>query len=277
MKRSEKSFYRKLYIVIGLCIAILVCIGYLGVTGGMEKVSRRMSGQQTAGVATEEPAAGDTADAAGTASPAATSPAASATPSAEASETPAVISDDSLLRAVNREHPLSESYVPSDLVSVNVASLRNETLRSEAAAALENMFAAAEADGISLVLVSGYRSYSYEQGLYDYYSNLYGQDYADTIDDQPGLSEHQLGLAVDIDDCGDESCTLDQCFQDTAAYAWLQEHAAEYGFIERYPEGREDVTGIIYSPWAYRYVGVENAQKINASGLTLDEYTEGMQ
>lgn len=289
MRSSERKFYRKLYAVIILCAAIIGCLIYLTATGGMEKITQaaRNKGQQntaaavsTSSAKTEEETASPSASAEASASASAQAssvPSASTAPAETPVSTPDTTSDASLLRIVNHNQPLSADYVPSDLVYVNVPSLRNEMLRSEAAASLEQMFAAAEADGVSLTLVSAYRSYDYETQLYSYYTGLYGQDYANTIDDQPGFSEHQLGLAVDIDETGDEACTLNACFDTTGAYAWLNEHAADYGWIQRYPQGTQSETGIIYSPWAYRYVGVETAQALKASGKTMESYFGGGQ
>jgi D-alanyl-D-alanine carboxypeptidase len=86
----------------------------------------------------------------------------------------------------------------------------------------------------------------------------------------PGTSEHNLGLAVDI--CAEDYQVLDDAQADTPEQQWLMEHCADYGFILRYPQGKEDQTGIIWEPWHYRYVGVEAAQEITSSGLCLEEY-----
>lgn len=283
MKRDERRFYIKLYIVIALCAACLICLVYLGATGGMDRINARLQSQNTASSSTDSTVKASASASASSAASVSPSASASASPSASATAAPSAtaavidtVSDDSLQRIVNRNAALSADYVPSDLRTVNVDSLREETLRDEAATALEEMFAAAAADGINLVLISGYRSYSYEQQLYDYYTERYGQTYADSIDDQPGCSEHQLGLAVDIDDAADTDYSLGEDFKDTAAYAWLVEHAAEYGYIERYPADGVDSTGILYSPWAFRYVGVEEAEKIKASGKTMEEYYGGL-
>jgi D-alanyl-D-alanine carboxypeptidase len=280
MRRAEKKFYHKLYAVIILCAAIVGCLIYLTATGGMDKITEiaRNKGKEnnTTAAVTSSAAAEATASVSAAPSAAATVQPAQ-TPSSAPSSTPDTVSDDSLLRIVNHGQPLSPDYVPADLRTVNVNSLREEQLRSEAAASLEQMFAAAQADGVQLTLVSAYRSYEYEQGLYSYYTEQFGQAYADTIDDQPGYSEHQLGLAVDIDETGDEACTLDACFDSTSAYAWLDAHAAEYGWVARYPAGTQEETGIIYSPWAYRYVGVETAKAVKNSGKTLEGYFGGMQ
>ncbi len=182
-------------------------------------------------------------------------------------------SDDSLQRIVNKQNPISADYVPSDLTMITVNAEKTQYLRSEANEKLSEMFEAAENDGIHLVLISGYRSYETETELYQFWVTYAGQEEADQIDCQPGYSEHQLGLAVDI---GAESkaCRLDECFASTTEGQWLANHAYQYGYILRYPEGKQSITGIIYSPWNYRYVGVEEATKLYESGLTMEEYYE---
>ena len=179
--------------------------------------------------------------------------------------------DPELVRLANKHMFLPADYVPDDLVQVDVPSSRTIYLRYEAAQALEEMFAAARQDGVNLVLISGYRSYEDETELYNYYVGLYGKDHADIIDDMPGASEHQLGLAVDLG-TSDGTCRLDECFDTTGESAWLAANAARYGWILRYPQNKQDVTGVIYSPWNYRYVGKDEAEKITASGLTMEEY-----
>lgn len=129
------------------------------------------------------------------------------------------------------------------------------------------MVDAAQADGVWLYCVSAYRSYSYQRTLYQRYVNQSGQTAADTFSARPGFSEHQTGLAVDIN-----TASTSAHFEHTAQYRWLVEHCWEYGFILRYPEGKEHITGFQFEPWHYRYVGLELAQAVHASGLTYDEY-----
>jgi D-alanyl-D-alanine carboxypeptidase len=138
----------------------------------------------------------------------------------------------------------------------------------------EEMFDAAAAEGIYLTPVSGYRSYDTQVELYNNKINqMRNQGYspeeapiqAATIVMVPGSSEHNLGYAMDI-------VSLYESFDQTAEFDWLMENAEDYGFILRYPKGKEDITKVIYEPWHWRYVGVDTARKINASGLTLEEY-----
>ena len=127
------------------------------------------------------------------------------------------------------------------------------------------MAAAAQAEGLNLFVVSGYRSYDYQSTLYDSYVAQYGQEAADRFSARPGHSEHQTGLAFDVN-------TIDDSFADTPEYEWLKEHCVEYGFIIRYPDGKESVTGYKFEPWHIRYLGKDTAKAVDDTGLTLEEY-----
>ena len=216
-----------------------------------------------------EPAALASASAEPSASPTASAAAATAAP------TPAVtadtVSDDSLCRLINADHPVDASYVPSGLAEADVTSDHVQMLRTEAIAPLQQMMADAKAQGVSLKLISGYRSYTLQVSLQNTYIARYGRKEADRFDDHPGASEHQLGLAVDLGNAS-SACELQECFSSYPASQWLEENAWKYGFILRYPESGEAVTGIRYSPWHYRYIGTEEAAKIHDSGLTMEEY-----
>lgn len=135
----------------------------------------------------------------------------------------------------------------------------------DAQAAFDSMAAAAQADGLSLYVVSGYRSYDYQSQIYDNYVAAYGKEEADRFSARPGHSEHQTGLAFDLNNVTDS-------FANTDEYAWLQAHAHEYGFIIRYPDGKESITGYKFEPWHVRYLGKDTAQAVHDSGLTLEEY-----
>ena len=178
----------------------------------------------------------------------------------------------SIQKIVNKDSRLDETYKPSDLVIADVTKDYDEYLRQEAADALKMMFDAAAADGTQLLLIDGYRSYSEQRSLYYTYLERYGSSTVATMDAHPGASEHQLGLAVDLGDLK-RSCNLRSCFVDTSAYSWLKDNAWKYGWIERYPYGKTNITGINFSPWHYRYVGTDLARDLYESGLTLEEYT----
>lgn len=127
------------------------------------------------------------------------------------------------------------------------------------------MVAAAKKDGISLWIISGYRSYDTQEAIYNRYVNDNGQEEADTYSARPGHSEHQTGLAFDINE-------ISYSFGETAAGKWVAENAAQYGFIIRYPQSKQHITGYIYEPWHLRYLGTELAMDVYESGLCLEEY-----
>lgn len=171
-----------------------------------------------------------------------------------------------VLAMVNKYNYLG-TYEPEDLVRLGEGYTNGTApmLRREAAEAFTKMADAARAEGLTLMNISGYRSYSLQDWLYNNYAAQDGYALADTYSSRPGYSEHQAGLATDIN-------SVEVSFANTAEYRWLQEHAAEYGFIMRYPDGLEYITGFSYEPWHYRYVGVAAAQQIVREGLTFDEY-----
>ena len=138
--------------------------------------------------------------------------------------------------------------------------------------AMTEMISDARAEGLNVYLSSGYRSEEEQQYLFDRKVAQVGEEEAATIVAVPGTSEHQTGLAADITDQYYE--TKDESLEDTDLYIWLSQHCQEYGFIVRYPKGAEDITGIIYEPWHFRYVGVEAATYIMENDLTLEEFLE---
>ena len=185
---------------------------------------------------------------------------------------PKFYNPDSILIIANKQHKLPDGYEPYDLVIPNVRKTgANPYLRSEAASALENMFNAAAGEGVYLVLGSGYRSQSTQSAIYYNYVARDGQAAADRYSARPGYSEHQTGLAVDISDYYG-NYYLSESFAYTAEANWLYSNAYKYGFIMRYPQGKEYITGYMYEPWHFRYVGVSNAYAIYNSGLTVEEY-----
>ncbi|WP_294208471.1 D-alanyl-D-alanine carboxypeptidase family protein [uncultured Solobacterium sp.] len=201
------------------------------------------------------------------------SPTSTPTPTPEATVEPTVDTTtvSSIQKITNKNHPIDPGYIPADLTKVNVNSNGTQYLRSEAATALTNMFEAARKDNINLYLVSGYRSYEQQLELYNTYVATDGKALADQYDAIPGACEHQLGLAVDLSD-DNRDHDIDDSFESTAAYQWLLKHSYEYGYILRFPRGKEAITGIAYNPWSFRYIGVEEAKKVYDSGLTLEEY-----
>ncbi len=160
------------------------------------------------------------------------------------------------------------TYVDGVLVvnkTYTVPADYGDGLTPEAQAAFDAMQAGAAADGISLQIISGYRSYERQSQIYNNYVNRDGKAAADTYSARPGHSEHQTGLAMDIN-------SLEQSMGQAPDGIWLAAHCAEYGFILRYPKGKEDITGYMYEPWHVRYLGIDLATAITDSGLTLEEY-----
>lgn len=180
---------------------------------------------------------------------------------------------NSLWVVSNKLRPLNPvSFAPGDLsMPVGVDNEFAQPLREPAARAVEAMVAAAASEGVTLRIISAYRDVATQQSLYNRYVARDGQAAADTYSARPGHSEHQTGLAVDFDDYG--SCYLAACFADTAAGMWLAQHAADYGFINRYPRGAEAITGFQFEPWHYRFVGTELATEMQRTRTaTLEEF-----
>lgn len=184
--------------------------------------------------------------------------------------------DDWKLILVNKQNPVPEGY-DSHLTGLNESKQVDRRIVNSVIRLMEG----AKQDGIDLVICSAYRSYERQEELFHnkidklmasgltYYDAFKTASYSVTI---PGTSEHQLGLALDIITPG--YTDLDAGFAETEAGKWLVENAPDYGFILRYPEGKEHITGIIFEPWHFRYVGEENAKIMTEQGLTLEEYVE---
>jgi D-alanyl-D-alanine carboxypeptidase len=193
---------------------------------------------------------------------------------------PVIAEPESITVMVNKTIRLPIDYKPSDLVYPDVAFIFDEKvekrmMRKEAAEALESMFSAAEEDGIMLAGVSGYRSGSTQKALFERYVRRDGEETASRYSARPGHSEHQTGLAMDVSGTTGK-CAATDCFADTDEAAWLDEHAREFGYIIRYPEGKEEITGYKYEPWHLRYVGIELSQEIASQGITLEEYEQNI-
>lgn len=167
---------------------------------------------------------------------------------------------------VNKRRPIDPpTYAPSDLVSVG-----SQQMRQEAAKAFVEMQAAAKAAGLSLLPLSGYRSYATQDAVYKKEVANYGQAVADTESAKPGTSEHQTGLALDV---GGGGCGIEDCFGKTAEGKWVAANAHLYGFIIRYIEGKQNITGYRAEPWHIRYIGKDLSQEMNKTGVsTLEEF-----
>lgn len=191
-----------------------------------------------------------------------------------------VTNADSTLVLANKQRNLPPDYEPDDLVVPNVAfsfsgDSPKKQLRQEAAEALESLFAAAENANIDLKAVSGYRSYATQKSLFAYYASQHGEVEAARFSARPGQSEHQTGLSMDVSSAS-VGYGLEERFGETEEGRWLVAHAAEYGFIIRYPKGKEEVTGYTYEPWHIRYVGQDVAEQIMDKDVTLEEFFDAV-
>ena len=177
-----------------------------------------------------------------------------------------------LLTLVNRDHPLDSAFKPK-VVTPKVDKKHGASidLQPEAAASLEAMFLAAESEGLALVAVSGYRSYSKQKTLYTRSVERNGQEKADTMSARPGASEHQLGLGIDLS-CASLDNDLTSKFARKAEGKWVAEHCAEYGFIIRYKAEWSDITGYQGEPWHIRYVGTLHATWIAQMDVPFETY-----
>lgn len=158
----------------------------------------------------------------------------------------------------SKKYPLPSTYAPGE--------------SKEARAAFEEMAAEAKLSGYELVAFSTYRSFDYQTTLYEKYVSNDGQEAADRYSARPGYSEHQTGLAFDIGEQHFEQHFARESFGETEAGKWVAANAHKYGFIMRYPNGKEKITGYMYEPWHFRYVGKELAPKVYEAGTTLEEY-----
>lgn len=218
--------------------------------------------------------------------------------------------DPTYLLLANKQSELSEDFIPAKMTVLTCATLqaaRDYELDSRAAAALYAMLAEMQVAGVSDIMVaSAYRSYEYQVNLYDKYLELecggisndarrvFGEDYikANYLDKKifrlsledahtvvqsysalPGQSEHQTGLCIDFA-TKEEKEPLTEAFELTAAYQWLSQNAYKFGFILRYPKGKEGITGYTYEPWHYRFVGREAATDIFVGDMTLEQYLQ---
>ena len=178
---------------------------------------------------------------------------------------------DDYLMLVNKYYHLSEDYVPSDLVDISNQYYygENHRIRSVVYDAFIDMWNQAQKDGIYLIINSSYRTYAEQQQVYDSYKDSRGTTYADSIAARPGYSEHQTGLAIDI---FSTEYTTTANFKGSPAHEWLVNNAYQYGFIQRYEEDTEDLTGFSEEAWHWRYVGVEVATYLHEHDITFDEY-----
>lgn len=273
-RRASRQQLARRRVLILLAVAVTLCFAAWGIVELLTKDKTPANSTAAVSSAASSQAAVSSAAASVPASSAA--PTAPPAPTPAATAAPVVSEQDWKMRLVNAKNPLPEGFAPE------LATLANgKQFDARATEDLNAMLADAKAAGLSPLVCSAYRSIARQDELFNQMKQDYmaqGMSEADayaktaTIRTPHGCSEHSSGLAADIVAVNYQ--TLDDGYENTPEAQWLHAHAAEYGFILRYPKGKEDVTGIIYEPWHFRYVGTKNAQKIKDSGLCLEEYLE---
>lgn len=187
-----------------------------------------------------------------------------------------VTNEHNLLVLVNKKRNLPADFRPKDLVVADVpfpfkGEQQKKYLRAKAAEALQELFTAAQNEKLDLWAASGYRSYDRQKAIFNSKAKSEGVEAANLISARPGQSEHQTGLAMDLTS-SKVGFHLEEKFGDLKEGQWLKENAHKFGFIIRYPKGKEKITGYRYEPWHIRFVGKESASYIYKNGITLEEY-----
>ena len=177
-----------------------------------------------------------------------------------------------LVNKQNRAPAVPVTLVKPDVTPTRESVAENIYMRPEAASALEARFECAAEAGLTLYATSGYRSYSTQKAVFDRKAAERGEQAANRSVAKPGYSEHQTGLAMDIEGETTLGTGLTEAFGESPEGIWVAEHCHEYGFIIRYPKDKTNITGYIYEPWHIRYVGVEAATEITELGVTFEEY-----
>lgn len=187
-----------------------------------------------------------------------------------------IFHEGNLWSLISNERHLSKNYTPK-LETTAVSHARDVTpkVNQRITKPLQSMVTAAEADGVTLVLSSAYRSAAEQVEVYEWYKQKLGESYAKTYVAAVGASEHQTGLAVDLASSS-SACLADsgKCELVSNAIAWLKDNASKFGFIERYPAGKQSITGVTGEAWHYRYVGKTLAGFLAKNDLTLDEFVK---
>ena len=176
---------------------------------------------------------------------------------------------DDILVLVNKNNRLPSNFIPSDLVPIDPKyANEGKLVREEVKIWFEKLSNDAKNLGYKIIAISAFRDFNYQEQLYNYYAETKGQKEADLISARPGHSEHQTGLAVDVEGSNNNYNEFDKSIE----FEWMKNNAHKYGFILRYPKNKEKITGFKYEPWHYRYVGKEAANIIYHKNLTLEEY-----
>lgn len=176
---------------------------------------------------------------------------------------------NSLLVLVNKKNKLPNNYIPNNLEKINITcAFEDKQLQGVARLSFEQLCNDAKLLGYKITAVSAYRDYNYQKKLYNNYIVQLGKKRAKLSSAEPGHSEHQTGLAIDVMGSNDDYNLFDDCEE----FNWMQKNAHKYGFILRYPKDKQIITGFKYEPWHYRYVGIDHATIIYDQNITLEEY-----
>lgn len=245
---------RKIRVILGIVLlaCLLGCLGYI--------ISKNAEAQKAAVV-----------QAAATSTPTST-PVVTSAPTPTVTPTPGPYDDKPDVDIASWEFRLANAGNSIGDYTPELGKIEGQQLDKRIVDAMSDFIAAARTQGLSVYLSSGYRSYDEQNYLYQRKVAQYGETQAAKIVAPPGTSEHQTGLACDITD--KYYAMKDSSLENTALYQWMSQHCQEYGFIVRYPKDKEDVTGIIYEPWHFRYVGVDAATYIMKKGLCLEEFLD---
>lgn len=188
--------------------------------------------------------------------------------------------DKNIAILVNRENPLDKHYLPDCLIATdenenNFHNYINPNNKPQVSPIvmddLSKMILAAQKEGLNIVVDSGYRSYEYQQEVWNHNLQEKGLEHTEKFVAPPGTSEHQTGLAIDFA-CFRNDEYLDDLTENDPELIWLMQNAHQYGFILRYPKGKEDITGYNFEPWHFRYVGINLSKYIYENNLTLEEF-----
>jgi len=179
---------------------------------------------------------------------------------------PNIIKEYSTSVIVNKYNKLASTFTPPKLVELDRCSDGEQYLAEEAKLAYDKLCAASLKEGLKLGVTSSYRSYQDQQGVYASYMKSNGKEYVSQYVATPGYSEHQTGLALDV------KSKVASPFKKTKEYTWMSKNSYKYGFILRYPDNKDDITGYSPEAWHFRYVGIDAAKIIYEEKLTYDEY-----
>lgn len=177
-----------------------------------------------------------------------------------------------LVNKYNRAPAVPMTLVKPNVMPTSPSKAENIYMRPEAAAALEELFAAAAEDGMTLYATSGFRSYATQKAIFNRKLETMSERAANASVAKAGYSEHQTGLAMDIEGETTLGTGLTEEFGESPEGIWVAQHCHEFGFIIRYPKDKTNITGYVYEPWHLRYVGMEAAQEITDLGVTFEEY-----